>query len=364
MRGRVAKIRLKYLISDVDRYGRRRYYVRVPGQKKVRIRADEGTEAFSRAYHEAVKGVLPEPVKRVKPQSLAWLITHYFGSAEFTGGAKATQVQRRSILGRIAKSEHADKDCRTLTQAAVQAGRDARRKTPGAANNYLKAVKALYAWGMEMGHVTHNPAIGVKRLKVGESSWRPWTAEECATFEETHPIGTMARTIYALGRYGGLRRADIVQAGRQHRKDGVFALKQKKNGKWVEFEEPAELSEALDNAPITGMHFAENQYGNPFSEKGLGYRFKKWVLAAGLPDDLSLHGLRKALGVSFAEHGATQEEIAAALGHTGIKTAEIYTKGAEKRRMASAAHAKTHRTNGKEKVPLKRAKVSHSDKKL
>lgn len=341
-------IRLKYLVSDVDRYGRRRYYVRIKGKKKVRIKADPGTEEFSFQYHQAVKGALPPQVNRVKPQSLGWLINNYFASADFKDGAKATQVQRRSILGRIAKSENADKDCRTLTQAAVMAGRDARRKTPGAANNYLKAVKALYAWGMEMGHVSHNPAVGVKRLKTGESSWRPWTAEECAKFEATHPVGTIARAVYALGRYGGLRRADIAQAGRQHRKQGVFAIQQVKTGQWVEFVEPPQLTEALDTAPITGMHYAETEYGKAFTEKGLGARFKKWTLEAGLPNDLSLHGLRKALGVSFAEHGATQEEIAAALGHSGTKTAEIYTKGAEKRRMASAAHAKIHRTDGKD----------------
>jgi site-specific recombinase XerD len=360
----VVTIRLKYLVSDVDRYGRRRYYVRIKGKKKVRINAEPGTEEFSFQYHQAVKGALPVQVQRVKPQSLAWLITHYFASADFQSGAKATQTQRRSILGRIAKSENADKDCRTLTQAAVMAGRDARRKTPGAANNYLKAVKALYVWGMEMGHVSHNPAVGVKRLKTGESSWRPWTAEECAQFEKTHPVGTIARAVYALGRYGGLRRADIAKAGRQHRKNGFFSLQQTKTGQWVEFIEPPQLTEALDAAPITGMHYAQTEYGKPFTDKGLGARFKKWTLEAGLPKDLSLHGLRKALGVSFAEGGATQEEIAAALGHSGTKTAEIYTKGAEKRRMASAAHAKIHRTNGKEKVPLETAKVSHSDKKL
>jgi integrase len=338
----LAGIKLKYLISDIDRYGNRRFYVRVPGKKKVRIRYEPGSEEFSAAYHKAVRGALPQQAQRIKPQSLAWLIRHYFASAEFAGGAKATQVQRRSILGRIASSENADKDCRTLTQAAVLAGRDARRETPGAANNYLKAVKALYAWGMEMGHVTHNPAVGVKRLKTGESSWRPWTREECAKFEAKYPTGTIARAVYALGRYGGLRRADIAKAGRQHRKAGIFKIQQSKGGKWVEFTEPVELSSALDAAPISGMHFAETEYGKAFTDKGLGARFKKWVIDAELPNDLSLHGLRKALGVSFAEHGATQEEIAAALGHSGTKTAEIYTKGAEKRRMASAAHAKTH----------------------
>lgn len=352
-------IRYKYLISDVDRYGRRRYYVRIPGKKKVRLRGEPGSEAFSTAYHEAMRGHAPVKVERVEPNTLAWLINNYFGSADFHDSAKATQVQRRSILGRIAK-EHGNKDCRAMTKAAVVAGRDARRKTPGAANNMIKAVKALYAWGIEAGHVTHNPAEGVKRLRLGESTWKPWTAQQCAQFEKAHPIGTIARAVYALGRYGGLRRGDICVAGRQHRSNGEFALQQAKNGKWVVFEEPPELTEALDAAPITGMHFAETEYGKPFSDKGLGYRFKKWVRDAGLPDGLTLHGLRKSLGVDFAEHGATQEEIAAALGHTGTKTAEVYTKGAEKRRLASAAHAKIHRTNGTPKVPLKSSKRSHS----
>ena len=362
MTGKMATIKLKYLISDTDRYGRKRYYVRVPGKKKVRIRETPGTTAFLVSYNAAVDGHLPARVEKVRPNSLEWLINNYFASADFHEGAKATQVQRRSILGRIAR-EHGDKDCRTLTKAAVMAGRDARRETPGAANNMIKAVKALYVWGVEMGHVDHNPADGVKRLKMGESSWLPWTQAQCAQFEATHPIGTTARSVYALARFGGLRRSDVARAGRQHRRNGIFTIHQAKGGKMVSFAEPPELTEALDAAPVTGMHFAETEYGQPFTVKGLGARFKKWVREAGLPDGISMHGLRKTRGIEFAEHGSTQEEIAAALGHSGTKTAEIYTKGAEKHRLASAAHAKIHRTNGSQKVPLDKSEVSHSRKK-
>ena len=358
----MASIKLKYLVSDKDRYGTQRFYVRVPGEKKLRIRSDPGSEAFMREYHEAVKGLVPVRVQKVKPQSLAWLINNYFGSAAFHAGAKATQVQRRSILNRIAR-ENGDRDCRSLTQSAVMSGRDARRETPGAANNMIKAVKALYAWGIEAGHVDHNPAEGVKRLKLGESSWKSWDLDDCLAFEAVHPIGTTARTVYALGLYGGLRRADIAQAGRQHRKNGRFSIQQGKGGKWVSFREAPQLTEALDAAPITGMHFAETEYGQPFSHKGLGARFKKWATEAGLPH-LSLHGLRKALGARLAEAGATQEEIAAALGHRGTKTAEIYTQGAQQKRLADAAFDKLNRTNGPPSVPLPKSKVSHSEKKL
>jgi LDH2 family malate/lactate/ureidoglycolate dehydrogenase len=72
---------------------------------------------------------------------------------------------------------------------------------------------------------------------------------------------------------------------------------------------------------------------------------------ANLPDDLSLHGLRKAPGARRAEAGATQEEIAAALGHRGTRTAEICIKGAEKRRLADAGFAGLAGTNQEESVP-------------
>ena len=41
-------VKLDYLCSDKDRHGNVRYYVRLPGQKKVRIREAPNTKAFLR----------------------------------------------------------------------------------------------------------------------------------------------------------------------------------------------------------------------------------------------------------------------------------------------------------------------------
>ena len=40
------QMRFKYLVEDVDRYGHVRRYVRVPGRRKVRLRANFGTDEF------------------------------------------------------------------------------------------------------------------------------------------------------------------------------------------------------------------------------------------------------------------------------------------------------------------------------
>ena len=46
----IMQIRFMYIIEDRDRHGNIRVYVRVPGRRKVRIRAPFGTDKFIAAY--------------------------------------------------------------------------------------------------------------------------------------------------------------------------------------------------------------------------------------------------------------------------------------------------------------------------
>src|SRR5712675_2326136 len=50
--------------------------------------------------------------------------------------------------------------------------------------------------------------------------------------------------------------------------------------------------------------------------------------AAGLPLDCKPHGLRKTLGRRLADAGVSAHDIMAALGHTTLAQAELYTKEA------------------------------------
>lgn len=42
----------KYVVSDVDRFGNRRWYLRVPGHPKVRLPVGPEDTRFTRAYVE------------------------------------------------------------------------------------------------------------------------------------------------------------------------------------------------------------------------------------------------------------------------------------------------------------------------
>jgi integrase len=64
--------------------------------------------------------------------------------------------------------------------------------------------------------------------------------------------------------------------------------------------------------------------------------------AAGILDK-SAHGLRKAAATRAAENGATAHELMAIFGWVDIKEAEIYTRAADRKRLAARAMGKLGR---------------------
>ena len=81
---RPVRVDFPYLMADRDRHGNRRFYVRRNG-RKIRIRANLGTEGFARAYADALFAIdHPDDAKhggveRAPAGSLGWLAACYFG---------------------------------------------------------------------------------------------------------------------------------------------------------------------------------------------------------------------------------------------------------------------------------------------
>jgi hypothetical protein len=60
------RVPLKYICEDVDRHGNVRCYVRLPGKRKVRIRALPGTPQFMEEYQAAVATVAEAPLRQAE----------------------------------------------------------------------------------------------------------------------------------------------------------------------------------------------------------------------------------------------------------------------------------------------------------
>jgi integrase/recombinase XerD len=340
------RIRLKYLSEDLDRHANIRCYVRVPGKRKVRIRAMPGTPAFMQEYQDAIASASNSPIRQAdetKRGSFRYLCIRYYASATYKALDISTRNWQRRSLDGIA-SEHGAKPVAMMQARHVRKLRDAKAETPAAANQRLKALRAMFSWANEADETTVNPTIGVKKLKYKSDGHHTWTDEEILKYYARHPLGTKSRLALDLLRYTTGRREDAPRLGRQHVRDGRVRFRQAKN----EHRNPIDLDMPLHPALAasiaaakvgTNMTFLLTEYGKPFTANGFGNKFKDWCRQADLPH-CSAHGVRKATSTALAEAGATPHEIMAITGHTTLEEVQRYTKAAERKKTADSAMRK------------------------
>jgi integrase len=84
------------------------------------------------------------------------------------------------------------------------------------------------------------------------------------------------------------------------------------------------------------MTFLVTEFGAPFTDAGFGNWFRDRCNEAGLPR-CTAHGLRKAGATIAAENGATEHQLMAIYGWESPKQAALYTRKANRKRLAGDA---------------------------
>ncbi len=361
------KMRLKYVVEDTDRHGTVRIYYRRNGIK-TRLRGPLGSPEFLTDYRRAAAPKKETPCKtaspgRVLPRSVKWLCVEYYKSAMFRELDPRTQKVRRGILERVCQHKNSgDKPYSMMQPRHIRTWRDDKLDRPQAANGMIKALRQLFRYAVEYDLNDANPAMLVEYLSGNPEGVHSWSLDEIAKFEKAHPIGTTARLALALALYTGQRRADLVQFGKQHVRDGWLAFTQTKgrNRKPVRLEIPIirELQSIIDQTPTGDLAFLKTEFGKPFTSNGFGNRFRKWCDEAGL-HNCSVHGLRKAAAARLAELGCTEHEIMSITGHRTSKEVTRYTRAARQKTGAESALRRMSSEQKEDKsVPLSGAVVS------
>lgn len=325
-----------FVIREKNRHGNWRWYFRRKGHPRVRLPDEYGTEEFWAAYNAALIG---QPVEKPRPAqsgTLEWLVKRYKTSAHYVGLAETTRRTRDSIYrGVCKKSGHVD--YRRITRRKIQEAMDARAKTPFTANNFLVAMSVLFDWAVRNDFVTENPCEKVAPLKVKSAGYHTWTMEEVEQYRQRHPIGTHERLAVDLLLFTGLRISDAIKAGRQHVRDGVLTITTGKTGSTVSIPIFPELQRSIDATKTGALTFLVRKRGRPFPSSAT---FSGWFRAAcdeaGLPH-CTAHGLRKAGATMAANAGATVHELMAMFGWARSSMAEVYTKAADRARLARGA---------------------------
>jgi integrase len=305
-----------------------------------------------------VAPIAAAPIAKDGKASLAWLIKQYRASRDWCDVlSAATRKQRGPILKPIEDST-GDVPYTAITRAKIEEGMMAR--TPNQARHFYDTMRGLFKWAVENEHHDRNPTDGIKVKKDNGDGHLAWPIELIEQYEARWPIGSKQRLLFDIYLYIGLRRGDAARLGKQHVRNGIVHLMTEKSQGKMPIYVPVHpaLAASIAACPSSGLAIICKDDGTHYTKEALGNFFRESVEASGIPvtkrgskdKGYSGHGLRKASATIAAESGATEAELNAMFGWSGHQMAQLYTRKADRRRLAARAMQKWVRPSSDEVV--------------
>src|SRR5262249_29327347 len=266
-----------YLLREVTRTDKTVWYVRRERHgKRIRLKAEYGSEEFWQQYQDALSGLVRQRAKATAG-SLAWLGERYRETSAWTDLSLATRRQRENILRPVlekAGTEPASK----ITSAHIVDGRDRRKKSQG--RHFIDTMRGLFEWALEAQLIKADPTAGVKYPKQTKTDgFVPWTEEHVAAYQSRWAIGMQQRVWLEVLLWTGLRRGDAVELGRQHVRSGEsgpeFSIKTAKTGMEVIIPIADELDAILKTGPCGDLVFIVGSNGQPMTKESFGNALRK-----------------------------------------------------------------------------------------
>ncbi len=143
-----------------------------------------------------------------------------------------------------------------------------------------------------------------------------------------------------------MRRGDAIRIGWKDVKDNIIHLKTEKSKFQTDVFLPIlpELAETLKIGPIGDETFICGKGGKKFTKESFGNTFRNACNAPGIKK--SAHGLRKLAATRAANSGATVSQLKALFGWTDDNMASLYTKSADRKKLALQAIKKLQKDEG------------------
>lgn len=335
----MSRPRKPYIQKEVTRHGKIVWYFRRGKEKRVRLPGIFGSKEFNQAYVAALSGLPIEKKSRAPRSTLRWLVNQYYESGRFLNLAAGTQKNQRLVFEKVC-STGADLNFKAISTRDIIAGKVRREGKPNTAVAYVICMKVLFNFARDSGWVDTNPADGIEARAPKTEGFHTWTIEEVECFQNYYQLGTQARLAMDIMLYTGLRISDAFSLGPQHIRDGYISVKTQKTKTEVFIPVLPPLAKSIGASKVNGLLFLPSSSGKAWPDTSASRWFKQRCREAGVPG--TAHGLRKAGATFAAENGATPHELAAMYGWTSTKMAEIYTRKADKQRLAERAANKLY----------------------
>lgn len=336
-----------YVNRHKTRHGKTLYYFRRGKGPRTPL-PDPTNAGFHESYLTALAASGPTERRVIGAGSLEWLIAQYRGSTAYTGFSNATRRQRDNIFKHVI--ENAGKHpYKSITRRHIVKGREDRATTPAQSRNFLDAMRGLFRWALEAGHVSTDPTAGVANPKrVAGPGFKIWSEADVEAYRGRWPLGTRERVWLEVLIGTGARRGDAVTIGRQHLRNGLIGIETQKEGVWAYVPVLPEMAEAIEAGPTGDLTFITGKTGRNLTKETFGNMFRAACAAAGV--ERSAHGIRKYTTTAYAEAGLSDAELESIFGWVrGSSMAAHYSRNAERQRMAQGAAGKI--ANNKRPTP-------------
>lgn len=264
--------------------------------------------------------------------TLDGLIRSFEKSPEFRGKSAATKKNYGIYLERangLIRTKNGDSPpAAAIETSDILALRDRMSDTPGAANQTVRALGALYKWGKDRHGLKANPAHGVTLFPA--TPHEPWPEALVEEALRDPQVGMAVALLYFTG-----QRIDdtITMSWRGIHGDYMDVFVQKKD-KHVKVAILPELQVMLDKQEKTAVTILTNANGRPWTQGGLRQKLQQWAAERG--HKVVPHGLRKNAVISLLEAGCTHAEVSG-ITDQSVAMVEHYAKRVNKLRLGRAA---------------------------
>lgn len=334
LRKKKAKGRVYYYFDAGKADGGGRVLTKLPDIKDPRFGDCYARARGERTRQKNLQGVL----------TIDGLVRSYEKSPEFRALSEATKRSYTRYLGRanglMRSAKGLSWPAKQVERRDIVAVRDKLCDTPGAANQTLAALGALFAWAVENEKVHANPTEKVKRFKAKPHD--PWPE---ALLEEALSDAQVGMPV-ALLYFTGQRIDDVVSMSWADVRGDYMLVQQQKKDSQLRVAILPELGERLKRLEKKATTILTNANGQPWSQGGLRQKLQDWAAERG--HKVVPHGLRKNAVISLLEAGCTAAEVSGITDQT-IAMIEHYAEKVNKLALGRAAVVKldAHRKKAK-----------------
>lgn len=268
---------------------------------------------------------------RFGAETVGALILAYKASPEWARLAAASMANYTTYL-KVLEAAPYDRVA-DVTRRDILAVRDAlaTKRGRGAAQGFIRAASALFAWAVDREWIDATPVTRIKALPGG--SLPAWTAHQVQT--ALAALKEPLRRAVLLALHTGQRRGDLC-ALRWDAYDGsTLRFVQQKTRQPMVLSVPLALRAELDawRREARTLTILDDGNGYPWVAQHLSAQLRTALNRLDLPR-LNIHGVRKHVAASLADAGASTHEIAAVTGHRTLQMVQHYTDSADRERLA------------------------------